>query len=161
MKKLIVIAGVSGSGKTTIGLRLSEKLGIPFKDADSYHPQSNVEKMKSGHPLTDEDRIPWLEILDKKLQEWDDEEGAILACSALKETYRKILAKHVDLVWVFLDGSFELLKSRLDNRKNHFFDPLLLQSQIDTLETPDYGIHVSIQPSVEAIVEEIIRKLGL
>ncbi|WP_028375174.1 gluconokinase [Leeuwenhoekiella sp. MAR_2009_132] len=159
MKKLIVIAGVSGSGKTTIGLLLSEKLNIPFKDADDYHPQANVDKMKSGVPLNDDDRKPWLEILDQKLQEWDDKEGAILACSALKESYRKILAKHVDLFWVFLDGSFEVLKSRLDDRKDHFFDPLLLQSQLDTLESPDYGIHVSINQTVEEIVDEILKKL--
>ena len=143
MNKLIIVAGVSGSGKTTIGMQLSKKLDIPFEDADDYHPQANVEKMQNGSPLNDNDRKPWLQNLEKKLQEWNKDKGVVLACSALKESYREILEQHEDIIWVFLDGSFELLKSRLDNRKGHYFSSKLLQSQLDTLEIPDYGIHVS------------------
>tara|TARA_R110002020_G_scaffold53751_9_gene150060 strand:+ start:2012 stop:2497 length:486 start_codon:yes stop_codon:yes gene_type:complete len=160
MNKLIIVAGVSGSGKTTIGMQLSKKLDIPFEDADDYHPQANVEKMQNGSPLNDNDRKPWLQNLEKKLQEWNKDKGVVLACSALKESYREILEQHEDIIWVFLDGSFELLKSRLDNRKGHFFSSKLLQSQLDTLEIPDYGIHVSVNQTIEAIVEEISSKIN-
>ncbi len=160
MNKLIIVAGVSGSGKTTIGMQLSKKLDIPFEDADDYHPQANVEKMQNGSPLNDNDRKPWLQNLEKKLQEWSKDKGVVLACSALKESYREILEQHEDIIWVFLDGSFELLKSRLDNRKGHYFSSKLLQSQLDTLEIPDYGIHVSVNQTIEAIVEEISSKIN-
>ncbi|MEZ7495630.1 gluconokinase [Leeuwenhoekiella aequorea] len=160
MNKLIIVAGVSGSGKTTIGMQLSKKLDIPFEDADDYHPQANVEKMQNGSPLNDNDRKPWLQNLEKKLQEWNKDKGVVLACSALKESYREILEQHEDIIWVFLDGSFELLKSRLDNRKGHYFSSKLLQSQLDTLEIPDYGIHVSVNQTIEAIVEEISSKIN-
>ena len=160
MNKLIIVAGVSGSGKTTIGMQLSKKLDIPFEDADDYHPQANVEKMQNGSPLNDSDRKPWLQNLEKKLQEWNKDKGVVLACSALKESYREILEQHEDIIWVFLDGSFELLKSRLDNRKGHYFSSKLLQSQLDTLEIPDYGIHVSVNQTIEAIVEEISSKIN-
>lgn len=159
MSKLIIVAGVSGSGKTTIGKLLAEKLDIPFKDADDYHPQANVDKMKAGYALNDADREPWLQILATKLTEWKTEGGAVLACSALKESYRKTLSSKAHVKWVFLDGSFKVLESRLIGRKNHFFKPVLLQSQIDALEKADYGIHVSIDQTPEAITEEILQKL--
>ena len=158
-EKVIVVAGVSGSGKSTIGKLLAERLNLPFKDADDYHPQANVDKMAGGSPLNDTDRKPWLEILAHEIEGWAQSNGAVLACSALRESYRQLLSQKVAPQWVFLDGSFELLKSRLDNRKGHFFNSELLQSQLDTLEEPDYGIHVSIEPSPEAIVDEIIKKL--
>ena len=158
-KEVIVVAGVSGSGKSTIGKMLADKLDIPFKDADDYHPQANLDKMATGNPLNDEDRKPWLETLAEQLEAWGADSGAVLACSALKESYRELLSQKVRPKWVFLDGSFEILKSRLDNRKGHFFNSELLQSQLDTLEEANYGIHVSIEPSPEAIVDEILKKL--
>ncbi|MAW93851.1 MULTISPECIES: gluconokinase [unclassified Leeuwenhoekiella] len=158
-QNVILVAGVSGSGKSTIGKLLADRLGLPFKDADDYHPQANVDKMAAGHPLNDADRKPWLETLALEMEKWSKGSGAVLACSALKESYRELLSQKVTPQWVFLDGSFELLKSRLDNRKGHFFNSELLQSQLDTLEEPDYGIHVSIEPSPEAIVDEILKKL--
>lgn len=161
MKNLIIVAGVSGSGKTTIGKLLAEKLNLPFKDADDYHPQANKDKMAAGYPLNDEDRKPWLEILADHMKQWSREDGAVLACSALKESYRKLLSKQDDPQWVFLDGSYELLKSRLSNRKGHFFKSNLLQSQLDTFEKADYGIHVSIEPSPSEIVSNIINRLKM
>ncbi|MCC4214436.1 gluconokinase [Leeuwenhoekiella parthenopeia] len=158
-EKVIVVFGVSGSGKSTIGKLLAERLDIPFKDADDYHPQANVDKMAGGNPLNDADRKPWLETLAQEMEAWSKNSGAVLACSALKESYRKLLSQKVTPQWVFLEGSFDLLKSRLDNRKGHFFNSELLQSQLDTLEEPDYGIHVYIEPSPEAIVDEIVKKL--
>ena len=159
MSNVIIVAGVSGSGKTTIGRLLAEKLDLDFKDADDFHPAANVEKMRSGLPLNDQDRAPWLTILAKKIEEWSSADGAVLACSALKEAYRKRLDVNKQVSWVFLDGSYELLKSRMTARKNHYFKVELLQSQLDTLEPADYGIHVSIAPSPEEIVDEILKAL--
>ena len=115
--------------------------------------------MRSGLPLNDQDRAPWLTILAKKIEEWSSADGAVLACSALKEAYRKRLDVNKQVTWVFLDGSYELLKSRMTARKNHYFKTELLQSQLDTLEPADYGIHVSIAPSPEEIVDEILKAL--
>ena len=130
MSKLIIVAGVSGSGKTTIGKLVAEKLSIPFKDGDDFHPQKNIDKMKSGQALNDEDRKPWLDILAKKLTEWSHEDGVVLACSALKEAYRQTLTVNDQVTWVFLEGSYELLESRMTARKNHFFKAELLKSQL-------------------------------
>ncbi len=160
-QNLIIVAGVSGSGKTTIGKLLAEKLKLPFQDADDYHPQANKAKMAAGQPLNDDDRKPWLEILADRLEQWSGEEGVVLACSALKESYRELLSQKVNPQWVFLDGSYELLESRLTNRKGHFFKSNLLQSQLDTFEKADYGIHVSIEPSPKEIVSNIINRLKL
>ena len=159
-KDVYVVAGVSGSGKSTIGRLLADKLNIPFEDADAYHSKANKAKMAAGHALNDQDRQPWLETLAAKLDEWSTGEGAVLACSALKEAYRKTLETKTPVTWIFLEGSYALLKSRLSARKNHFFDPKLLQSQLDTLELPDYGIHVSIKPEPDAIVTAILQKLN-
>lgn len=153
----IIVMGVSGSGKTTIGKMLAEKLQYPFFDADDYHPKENVEKMKSGVPLEDEDRRPWLytlfhEVLDK-------EENCILACSALKESYRKILNPKNEVKYVFLDGSATLIHSRLAERKEHFMPKGLLESQIKTLETPTDAIVVDIALEPEKAVEFILLQM--
>src|SRR5688572_29482689 len=143
MKPLVIfIMGVSGSGKTTIGLQLSEVTGIPFFDADDFHPAANKEKMKSGHPLTDEDRKDWLERINELAREQSMSSGAIIACSALKEKYRETLADgiNVPVHWVFLQGSFELVQERLKARKDHFMPASLLQSQFETLEPPHHAI---------------------
>ncbi len=155
---IIIITGVSGSGKSTIGTLLSKELNIPFYDADNFHPQSNLDKMQAGIPLTDQDRSPWLRLLSEKLKEWGDHGSAVLACSALKEEYRKILASEIEPKWVFLSGTFELIHNRMKQR-THFMKPEMLQSQFQALEIPHYGIHVDIGQHPEEIISEIKWKL--
>ena len=156
---VIVIMGVTGSGKSTIGQLLSQRLTIPFLDADQFHPPANIEKMKKGIPLNDQDRLPWLQSLARTLQQYSD--GVILACSALKEGYRKVLQANLphSIVWVHLEGRYELIHERLKNRSQHFMPSTLLQSQYDTLERPKEAITVSIEHSPEDIVAIILKKL--
>lgn len=150
--------GVSGCGKTTIGKTLADKLGIPFFDGDDFHPQSNIDKMKKGNALNDDDRKPWLEILATNIQSWETEKGAVLACSALKENYRMLLSSKVNnLNWVFLKGSFATIESRMRKRANHYMKSTLLQSQFDTLEVPNYGLHLDIEKDTNEIINEIIK----
>lgn len=158
---IIVILGVSGSGKTTIGKQLSEKLEIPFFDADDFHPQSNIDKMSGGNPLNDDDRYPWLFALANKIDEWSSKQGAILACSALKEKYRKLLSSNSDekILWVHLSGSQSLIKERIEKRNGHFMNADLLSSQFNDLEVPEYGIQMNISETPEEIINTIISKL--
>ncbi|HEX9825861.1 MAG TPA: gluconokinase [Flavobacteriaceae bacterium] len=157
---MIVIMGVSGCGKTTIGKQLAKQLDLPYFDADDFHSASNIEKMKHGIPLNDEDRMPWLTLLANNIQTWDVQGGAVLSCSALKESYRKLLAsKSKQVNWVYLKGSFELIQSRLEHREGHYMKSGLLQSQFDALEEPNYGIHISIENTPELIISKIISKL--
>jgi carbohydrate kinase (thermoresistant glucokinase family) len=150
--------GVSGSGKSTIGKALSQQTGIPFYDADDYHPADNVAKMASGQALNDADRQPWLERLAKLLQTQEQTDGAILACSALKEAYRHTLAAPLQGTpsWVFLQGSPELISARMQARSGHFMPPALLASQFATLEIPGDALVVDIDQPVEGIVREIL-----
>ena len=157
MQSTYIIMGVSGCGKSTIAQKLSEKTGIPFVDADDFHPTKNIEKMSEGIPLNDEDRLPWLQNLNVFLQKESTKKGAILACSALKESYRKILSLNISVTWIYLKGDFNTIYSRLNNRKNHFMDSDLLQSQFDTLEEPTYGTHISIDQTPETIVQSILN----
>jgi gluconokinase len=162
----IVVMGVSGSGKTTIADRLANKLGWICEDGDKFHPKSNVEKMSAGHPLTDEDRWPWLQaIADKIDQVCEAGEHAVVACSALKRAYRDILVHgRDDIRIVYLDGTQRLIAGRLAARKGHFMPPGLLDSQFKTLEPPradENSVAVSIDASVDAIVEDIVGKLRL
>lgn len=152
-----IIAGVSGSGKTTVGKLLANQLSIPFYDADDFHPASNIQKMKSGKPLNDADRMPWLFQLNDLLKE--NRPSCVLACSALKESYRKIIMENMEdkTAWIFLQGDYDLILDRMNNR-NHFMPPALLQSQFDIFEEANYGISVSINQTVPQIVEEIINK---
>lgn len=153
--------GVSGCGKTTIGQLLSKAMKLPFYDADNFHPQSNIEKMTNGLPLNDSDRAPWLTILSNKLKLCHVSKGAILACSALKESYRRQLSKEVSMItWIYLEGSYELIKQRMESRSQHFFRSEMLKSQFDSLEVPNYGIHVDINKNKEYIVEFIISKIN-
>ena len=152
--------GVSGSGKTTIGLRLAEALNIPFYDADDFHPKENVAKMSKGIPLTDEDRKPWLENIKSHLAEWQEKGGAVLACSALKNSYRKILnSSQKQLYWVYLEGSKDLILKRLQARKGHYMPASLLDSQFATLEEPTTGLKVDIEKTPTEIVNYIQRHL--
>ena len=159
---VIIVMGVSGCGKTTVGKLLAERLGLPFYDADDFHPIENVEKMKSGEPLNDADRHPWLASLSWEIEKWNMGSGAVLACSALKENYRSILRpKDTEEVhFVYLKGTEELIHNRLKNRKDHYMPPDLLRSQFEALEEPDDALVVSIEKSPEEIVDEIVGGLG-
>jgi carbohydrate kinase (thermoresistant glucokinase family) len=157
---ITIIMGVSGCGKTTIGRLLSEKMGVPYYDADDFHTPSNIEKMERNIPLNDEDRLPWLQILANKMESLENNSGAVLACSALKESYREILASKISNInWVYLAGSFNLIKSRIESRHGHYMKSDLLKSQFKALEVPDYGVHISIDKSPETIVNTITSKI--
>ncbi|XP_005296866.2 probable gluconokinase isoform X1 [Trachemys scripta elegans] len=177
---LLVVMGVSGSGKSTVGSHLAAKLGWKFYDADDYHPTENTKKMAQGIPLNDQDRIPWLcKLHDILMREESAGQSVILACSALKKMYRRILVSGGDAVYsksdqldsatgkvlfIHLDGSMELIASRLEKRRGHFMAPELLQSQFDTLEppsAPENFITVSLEKSVSEIVSEIEKSLHL
>ena len=159
-KTVFVIMGVSGCGKTEVGKLLSEKLGYPFFDGDDYHPASNIEKMSSGKPLDDEDRKGWLLALNQ-LARQHRKNGAIIACSALKKNYRSLLRAGMGncMGFVYLEGSFELIQSRLEKRKGHFMTSRLLQSQFDTLEAPTKEITVSIEHTPKKIVQDILKQV--
>ncbi|TYP98187.1 gluconokinase [Tenacibaculum adriaticum] len=160
MALIIIIMGVSGCGKTTIGRELSTKLDIPFYDGDDFHPQSNIDKMKNNEALNDEDRLPWLQNISSKIQNWKKGKGAIIACSALKESYREILNRSVENIqWTILNGDFNLILNRINQRKNHFMKSELLQSQFETLELPSYGIYVDVSKDIDEIIEEITLKI--
>ena len=157
---MIIIMGVSGSGKTSLGKHLSIVSSTPFYDADDFHTQANKNKMASGLALTDSDRYPWLLDLASKIKVWTLSGGSILACSALKEEYRAILSKFTtNITWIVLNGSFDLLLPRLTKRKNHFFKPELLQSQLETLELPTYGIHIDCNKPIKQMVQEVIDNI--
>ena len=145
----IIVMGVSGSGKTTIGELLAQHLGRPFYDGDDFHSAANVAKMAAGHPLTDADRHDWLATLATHLGEWEAAGGAVLACSALKEAYRQTLqaGEQLPLNWVFLDGSPELLEKRLEGRHDHYMKASMLDSQLATLEKPAYGVRIELTDS--------------
>jgi len=153
--------GVSGCGKSTVGAALAQKLGIPFLDADDFHPPANREKMEQGIALTDSDRMPWLELLATELSNHSKSRGAVLACSALKQRYRdKLKIPNANTRFVYLKGEIELISERMKAR-NHFMPVALLQSQFDALEEPvkDEAITVSINQPVEEQVKQIINCL--
>ncbi|MBD8488158.1 NADP-dependent phosphogluconate dehydrogenase [Echinicola sp. CAU 1574] len=157
---IILLMGVSGSGKTTIGGMLSKKMGLPFYDADDFHPKENVDKMTSGVALNDNDRAPWLERLSKEMVNWEEQGGAILACSALKEDYRRILvSKAVQVSWFYLKGDPQLISSRMAQRKGHYMPEELLNSQFDTLEVPKHAEHINIDQTPEKILQDIMSNL--
>jgi gluconokinase len=160
---IVVLMGVSGSGKTTIGTLLAERMHTVFADADSYHSPANKAKMASGQPLNDDDRQPWLETLNVLLREWfDHREGGVLACSALKDAYRKTLVRELpqgEVVFVLLDGSKELIAERLAERQNHYMNPRLLDSQMATLEPPADALRIVNDRAPEEVVDEIMKHL--
>lgn len=157
--RFVVLMGVSGVGKTTVGKLLARRLGWDFFDADAFHPEANVEKMRQGIPLTDEDREEWLERLSALIgARLEAGEPAVLACSALRRTYRAGLKKDRDgIVFVYLRAPREVLEERLGNRKGHYFNPNLLDSQIAILEAPLEAVVMD----AAAPVDEIVRKIEL
>ena len=154
------VMGVSACGKTTLGKALAARKNLPFFDGDDFHPQANIDKMTAGIPLQDSDRMGWLERLNKLAREQGSQAGAIIACSALKESYREILSRNQNAlqVWIVMLGSFEQLLTRIQSRKGHYMPPSLLRSQFDTLEVPDYGIHLDCTKPIVELIEEINRK---
>jgi len=161
--RVIVVMGVSGAGKTTVGQLLAERLGWHFADADDHHPPENVRKMAAGIPLNDEDRIPWLERLHGLTrQHLRAGQSLVLACSALKSSYRDVLAADdARIGFVYLYGSFELIYSRLEERSDHYMPKELLRSQFEALEPPGGTLSLEVSPPAEELVEEIISRLEL
>ncbi len=159
----VIVMGVSGCGKTTVGRSLAERLKATFLDADDFHPVANVEKMRTGTPLNDEDRAPWLATLNRELRERSQHgERVVLACSALKRRYREAIGAelpHVD--WIFLDGSFEVIAARMRERPNHYMPESLLRSQFEALERPENAIHISIELSAPEQVEAALSALAI
>ena len=163
---VLVIMGVSGSGKSTIGGMLSERLGWSFEEGDSLHPAANVAKMAAGHPLTDDDRSPWLE----KVADWIDAQldagsSGVITCSALKHSYRDLINRRGSGVeFVYLEVSRASLERRVENRPGHFMPASLLDSQLDTLEPPtsdEPHITVNAGPDARLVTDEVLRELGL
>jgi gluconokinase len=158
---VIVIIGVSGSGKTTIGRLLARNLGWHFLEGDDFHSEASVAKMRAGIPLEDADRWPWLAALREQIVSiLNRREHAVLACSALKRAYRDILRLE-GVQFVYPKGDYELIHERLKNRKGHFFDERLLVSQFDTLEEPQRALVVDTARAPEAIATEIVQRLNL
>jgi len=160
---VIVVMGVTGVGKTTIGKQLANTLGWPFYDADDFHPSTNVEKMRQGMALVDEDRLPWLKALNVLIKEsLNRGSSAVLACSALRASYRELLKDGNEGVhFVYLSARSEIVQARLNARVGHFMNPTLLASQFQTLEVPSDAIHVNAERSPDEVVQEIIAALGL
>jgi gluconokinase len=161
---IILVMGVTGSGKTTIGELVAHRLGWQFLDADDFHSAANKEKMHRGIPLTDADRWPWLDAIHAKLAELQNEkQSAVLGCSALKRIYRERLAQGIDAKIVYLKGSYNFIADRLHSRKDHFADEHILAGQFHDLEEPtnSEATVINIAPDPETIVDQIISKLAL
>ena len=155
----VVVMGVSGSGKSTVGQALAERLKAAFLDADEFHPEANVIKMRDGTPLDDDDRAPWLAALNAELHERSARgERVVLACSALKSRYRAAVSANLPQIdWIFLDGAFDLIAARMRERANHYMPESLLRSQFDALERPHDAICISIELSPE---EQVVAALS-
>lgn len=159
---IIVVMGPTGSGKTTIGSLLAQRLGWAFVDADDFHSAANKAKMHQGIPLTDADRLPWLAAIHDQIAKWIAlNQNVVLACSALKQSYRQLLWNGAEVEFVYLKGSYELIAERLRARRGHFADEHILAGQFADLEEPTDAITVGIHPSPEEIVDEICRRLDL
>ena len=154
---IVILMGVSGSGKTTVGRLLAEKLGWEFVDADTFHSPQNIAKMRHGEPLTDADRALWLAAVRTAMKDWTREHrNLVLACSALKSSYRDQIAGGLpDVKWVWLSGSFDVISARLSHRHGHFMPATLLRSQFDSLMPPTDAIVVSVDQAPEQVARAI------
>ena len=159
---IVIVMGVVGAGKTTVGRLLAEDLGWKFADADDFHPPANVQKIRHGIPLDDEDRRPWLERLRTGITDWISEgRNVVLACSALKRRYRRALEAAPEVRFVYLKGSANLIAERLRSRQGHFADKQILASQFADLEEPTDAVTAEISSPPQEIVAEIRQKLGM
>ncbi len=157
---IIVVLGVTGVGKTTIGSEVAKRLGYAFEDADAYHSAANIEKMSHGIPLTDADRIPWLQSMHRMLEERNAVGTSIvLACSALKQSYRDLLGKDLDVTWIYLKGSPEAIREHIEHRQGHFAKEDLLKSQFEALEEPTDAITIDANRTPEEIVTDILSRI--
>ena len=156
----VVVMGVSGSGKSTVGAALAQRMRVPFADADDFHPAANIAKMSSGHALDDADRYPWLESIGDWLAE--HHEGGVMSCSALKHKYRDQLRRHCpDVVFLYLTGTPEVIRRRQASRPGHFMPATLLDSQFATLEPlgpHEAGVAIDVDQSIDAIVDEYVAQ---
>lgn len=160
--KVIIIIGVSGSGKTTIGRLLSGELGWKYYEGDDFHPPANIEKLKHGVPLDDADRKPWLESLRDLIRNCLERgDSAVVACSALKQRYRDFLLVDERVILIYLKGDYELIRERLSKRRGHFLNPNLLDSQFAALEEPKTAMQVDVSLSPAEIVKSIRSALRL
>jgi gluconokinase len=159
---IIVLMGVTGSGKTTVGRLLAEDLGWTYFDADDFHSEPNIEKMKGGIPLNDADRKPWLESLRELVRDYlIRSEDAVLACSALKASYREFLLLDQSVKLVYLKSDYQLIRERLEQRRGHYMDPALLDSQFDTLEEPQECLRIDAASDPPAILRTIRSSLSI
>ena len=160
---IVILMGVTGTGKTTIGTLLSQRTGWPYAEGDDYHSEANKAKMHAGIPLTDEDRAPWLAVLHELLYGWYQKgESGILACSALKQSYRETLASgipHEAYHFVWLEAPREVIAERLAKRSGHYMNPALLDSQFATLEAPADALEILEKATPEETVELILKQL--
>jgi gluconokinase len=160
MVTIVVVMGVAGSGKTTVGTMLAAAMHCAYLEGDSLHSPANVEKMSHGIPLTDADRAPWLAAMHARLLDsFRQGESLVVGCSALKRSYRTVLADGIPITWVYLKGSAALIRSRLQHRSGHYMKADMLASQFDALEEPSDALIVDVSPPPGAIVEQILTEL--
>ena len=161
---IVILMGVTGTGKTSVGHALAEATGWPFADADDFHSEANKAKMHAGIPLTDEDRASWLQNMHTQVQQWARAGlDAILACSALKESYRVTLTEGVPkglIRWIYLSGPVSVIRERMEARQGHYMPVSLLPSQLATLEPPHNAVEISITQPVSAMVSQILSALA-